>query len=131
LELDGGYLSSRDACNGQIVRVGDQISISTTPPVAAAGDLDVLPPSLVSPRTVAVAVFDVEAFRVQRAGGWTGCPISGTPCVTVVNIVGLVIGAGGTSGVIASYPGMLPTDPLEPPSLSADSSFLKAVTLVR
>src|SRR6185369_9552218 len=32
-----GYFASRDACNQQIVSVGDQLTISTAPPVAAAG----------------------------------------------------------------------------------------------
>lgn len=130
LALDTGYFGSRDACNQQIVSIGDQIPISAAPPVAAPGELDTLPPGLVSPGLVAVAVFDVEAFRIARSSGWMiGCP--GTPCVTVVNIIGLVIGAGGTDGVIAGYPGLLPTSPTEVPALSPASSFLKAISLVR
>jgi hypothetical protein len=130
LALDTGYFASRDACNQQIVSVGQQVTISAAPPVAAAGDLGSLPPGLVSPGLVAVAVFDVEAFRVARLSGWTiGCP--GTPCVRVVNIIGFVIGGGGTSGVIAGYPGLLPTSPTEVPALTVASSFLKAITLVR
>jgi hypothetical protein len=83
-----------------------------------------------SPRLVAIAVFNVEAFRVQRMNGWTGCPTPGIPCVSIVNIVGFFVGAGGANGILMGYPGLIPL-PTDPVMLTAQSSFLKAVTLVR
>jgi hypothetical protein len=158
LEPPAGYAASIAACNGQEVEIGDQLPISTTDPTAAdfgglfAADStaywDAASASIhgscapacapISPRLVAVAVFDTESFQYQRAiSDWSRCPPfrpctpcpGGVPCVTVVNIVGLFIGnAAGSSGNVATYPGVIPSDP---PMLSARSSFLKAITLVR
>jgi hypothetical protein len=159
LEPAPGYVASVAACNGQTVEIGDQIAVSPTIPAAADfGGLygadptafwDV-PTSAVhgscapvcapfSPRLVAVAVFDTEIFQYRRVtSNWAGCPPSragctpcpgGVACATIVNIVGLFIdNAAGSSGTLASYPGVIPTTP---PKLTAQSSFLKAITLVR
>jgi hypothetical protein len=158
LDLAGGYAASLAACNGQIVSVGDQISLSPTAPQpsdfttmldadpAASWNaglrtiVDSCAPACapLSPRLVAVAVFDVDTFQFRRATtDWSGCPPltpacvpcpGGIPCVSVVNIVGLFIADGLPVGHLTSYPGMIPT---EAPKLTAASSFLKAITLVR
>jgi hypothetical protein len=158
LELTGGYAASVAACNGQSIAVGDQvpISVGTVPPEAdfevllgqdpgaswnvASRTIDNSCAPLcakVSPRLVAVAVFDVDLFQFRQVqNDWTLCPRrgcascpGGTPCVSIVNIVGFFISDNvGPSGYLTSYPGMIPTDP---PVLTAQSSFLKATTLVR
>jgi hypothetical protein len=163
LDLTGGYAAAAAACNGQSIKVGDQVPILG--PVASAVDLAALyggdsaaawdaanetidgscAPSCgsPSPRLVAMAVFDVGLFNYRRAiPNWTAC-IPGTPCtpcpggvlapcVSIVNIVGFFIGdVTGDSGYVTSYPGSLPTNPAEAPLLTAQSSFLKAITLVR
>jgi Flp pilus assembly protein TadG len=164
LHLTGGYAAAAAACNGQSIKVGDQVPISTSPAVAASADLAALFPDdssaswdnpnktidgscapacgSPSPRLVAMAVFDVGLFKYRRdvAHSWTACqpgiPCTpcpgGAPCVSIVNIVGFFIGdATGASGYVTSYPGSLPTNPAEVPLLTAQSSFLKAITLVR
>jgi Putative Flp pilus-assembly TadE/G-like len=160
LEPPASYAASSAACNGQIVQIGDTLPISATHPAspefAALYDADSTAfwdattasihgscaPACApfSPRLVAVPVFNVEELQYRRlVSDWTRCPTAylrpctpcpgGVPCVTIVNIVGLFIGnAAGSSGTLASYPGLIPTGP---PLLSAQSSFLKAITLVR
>ena len=157
------YASSRDACNGQPVAVGDQIPISATIPIPfdfhnlyladalaswngraiehSCAPFSCFSPSALSPRLVAIAVFDVDIFQYRQArGNWSDCPpLSASclpcpggplaPCVSIVNIVGFFIeDFMGSSGHLTSYPGLIPTDA---PKLSAASSFLKAITLVR
>jgi len=152
------YAASRDACNGQSIAVGDQIPIdedqvpiSTTAPIPfdfhnmyaadssaswngraiddSCAPLLCSPASAISPRLVAIAVFDVDLFQLRReSGNWSGCKVA-PPCVDIVNIVGFFIGdPTGAFGNLTSYPGLIPTDA---PRLTAASSFLKAVTLVR
>ena len=160
LDLTGGYTAAAAACNGQSIKVGDQVPIAAT--AASAVDLAALyagdstatwdaanetidgscAPSCgsPSPRLVAMAVFDVGLFRHRRMlGNWAACLLGpctpcpgGAPCVSIVNIVGFFIGdSTGASGYLTSYPGSLPTNPAEAPLLTAQSSFLKAITLVR
>jgi hypothetical protein len=86
--------------------------------------------ALISPRLVALAVFDVDAYQLMRATGNWPC-ISGGRCVTVVNIVGFFIEsvAGGViTGRVARYPGLVWPDN---PTVPLLSSFLPAITLVR
>jgi len=158
LEPPAGYFPSVAACNGEPITVGDQIPISGTLPVAGhfIGLVDqdgtaswnavsktidgscapVCAP--LSPRLVALAVFDVDIFQYRQATlDWNACPPGslscvpcplGNPCVSVVNIVGFFIVDASPIGHLTSYPGVIPT---EPPRLTAESSFLKAITLVR
>jgi hypothetical protein len=158
LALTGGYDASVAACNGQTVSVGDQIAISGTPnptDFTALFDADSgaswdagtrtidgsCAPGCahVSPRLIAIAVFDVDIFQYRLVqSNWTACPPGrpsctpcpgGNPCVSIVNIVGYFIAdAAGSTGYLTSYPGLIPTDA---PKLTAQSSFLKAITLVR
>jgi len=160
LPLDpvAGYVASVAACNGESVEVGAQIPVSTTMPAAAdfsglyAADSTAFwdgPTAAIhnscaptcapfSPRLVAVAVFDTELYQYRRiTGNWAACPptrASCTPCpggacASIVNIVGLFIdNAAGSVGTLTSYPGVIPS---APPKLTAQSSFLKAITLVR
>jgi hypothetical protein len=155
------YAASRDGCNGQSISVGDSVRVSATIPIAfdfhnffaadsfaswngraiddSCAPLSCTPPSAISPRLAAIAVFDADIFQYRQAtGNWSLCPPTspscvpcpgGNPCVSIVNIVGFFIGDGtGSSGTLTSYPGIIPT---EAPRLSAASSFLKAVNLVR
>jgi hypothetical protein len=159
LETTAGYLASVAACNNEPVEVGDQVPVSLATVLSSAdfGGLyaadstatwDAASDSIhnscapacapFSPRLVAVAVFDTEVFQYRRIMGWSSCPPGrtctpcpgGTACATIVNIVGLFIDndVTGLSGILASYPGVVPSTA---PKLSADSSFLKAITLVR
>ena len=83
----------------------------------------------ISPRLVALAVFDVDQYQLMRATGTWGC--GGIECVNVVNIVGFFIESvtsSGATGYITKYPGQIsPSNPF----VIANSSFLPAVTLVR
>jgi hypothetical protein len=158
LEPAAGYTASVGACNGQSIEVGAQIPVSLTMPAAAdfgglyaddpLASWDAVTASIAgscapgcapfSPRQVAVAVFDTEVFQYRRAlGDWSACPPGhvctpcpgGAPCASIVNIVGLFIeNAAGSTGTLTSYPGLVPSTA---PKLTAQSSFLKAITLVR
>ncbi len=158
LDPGAGYVASVGACSSGTIEIGDQVAVSATRPTA--GDFrglyfadsganwdpanDWVDNSCApvcarfSPRLVAVAVFDTEVFQYRRAvADWTACPPgrtctpcpAGIACASIVNIVGLFINnAAGSSGTLSSYPGLVPS---AAPKLSAGSSFLKAITLVR
>jgi hypothetical protein len=160
LALPGGYAPSIAACNGQMITVGDQlpISIPDTPtnmndirglivedggagwsPASNTIDGSCAPVCApISPRLVAVATFDVDLFQYHLAtGDWTACPAArpgcpqcagGIPCVSVVNIVGLFVRDAIPNAHVTSYPGVVPTGP---PLLTVQSSFLKAIALIR
>jgi len=160
LNPPGGYAGSIDSCSGQPVSVGDTIPVLGAPGAGdliglfvqdlpaqwnqvTATIADSCAPgcAVVSPRLVPIATFDVDLFQYRREmNDWTACPPgtaictpcpggAGAPCVSVVNIVGLFIGeVGGIGGYLTSYPGLIPTGA---PKLTAASSFLKAITLVR
>jgi Flp pilus assembly protein TadG len=160
LEMTGGYDPSLAGCNGQLVAIGNQITVSddviadtdfralrdqdpTASWNAATNTIDMsCAPGCapISPRLVAVAVFDVDVFQYRKArGDWSMCPPASvsclpcpggpaSPCVSIVNIVGLFVMDALPSVRVASYPGIISTDP---PRLRPESSFLKAVTLVR
>jgi Flp pilus assembly protein TadG len=86
----------------------------------------------ISPRLVAIAVFDVERYQFMRANNdWSACP-GGGRCVQVVNIIGFFLdgtgGPGEATGYVARHPGLVSPDS---PSLSVASSFVPAITLVR
>jgi hypothetical protein len=149
-----------DPCNGQEIAVGEQIPISGVSPTGADFEVLVgQDPSAswnaatrridgscapvcakISPRLVPIAVFDVELFQFRQASTdpnkWNMCLArrpcqpcpGGAPCVSIVNIVGFFIFDGAPSGYLTSYPGVIPRDA---PVLTAQSSFLKATTLVR
>ena len=88
----------------------------------------------ISPRLVALAVFDVERYQWMRSNDSWACPgvAPGVRCVQVVNIIGFfldsVAGPAEISGYLARYPGLVSPDS---PSLSEVSSFAPAITLVR
>jgi Flp pilus assembly protein TadG len=86
----------------------------------------------ISPRLMAIAVFDVDRYQLRRAtGDWSGCPRN-EPCVDVVNIIGFfadsIAGSGDLNGYVARHPGLVSVGA---PAISAESSFLMAMTLVR
>jgi hypothetical protein len=140
LVLDGGntYDANVLDCNGLLSTFGQRIPVDDTgaPTLASAEELTThasCAPGCVplSPRLVALALFDPDDYQIMRATGWPMCPVPGEPCVKVVNIVGFFIESVSGSqitGHVTKYPGLVwPTNPTVP-SLS---SFLPAITLVR
>jgi hypothetical protein len=83
----------------------------------------------VSPRLIALALFDVDEYQHMRASdNWCAGNVR---CVKVANIAGFFLQDvvdGDPRGYFARHPGLLSTDY---PSLPQASSFLPAVTLVR
>ena len=160
LELPGGrtYPENIASCNGQLVSIGQQIPISFAADATALttgtglNDLVALDPlatwdpatkhveggcaptcAAISPRLIVVAIYhDDEYEKMRAAADWTGC--GGVPCVRIVNLVGLFINlpgapvTGSTDGYLTVHPGMMLGGS---PTVTADSSFLKSVTLVR
>jgi Flp pilus assembly protein TadG len=143
-----------NTCSGQMVELGDTLTVSLTPPPAAtfstllAQDPTVLwnegnnridnscAPACapISPRLIPVALFDPNRFQLGRASGnWTavGCPTN-SPCITVTNIIGFflhgVAGMYGPHGHFLKYPAM--TSPTAP-SLVDDASWLVSTHLIR
>lgn len=86
----------------------------------------------VSPRMVAIALYDIDLFQYRRAtNDWSACPAGGR-CVDIVNVVGFFVdrveASGDVVGYLGNYPGLVSR---ATPALVAQSSFLKAMTLVR
>jgi hypothetical protein len=82
------------------------------------------PCGAVSPRLVALALYNVDEYQFMRATG--GCT-----CVRVSNIIGFFIESSSSSGAVGyvtKYPGLI-TDAA--PVLSFSSSFLPTIALVR
>ena len=83
----------------------------------------------ISPRLVALAVFDVDEYQYMRATDvWCA---GGVRCVTVVNMVGFFLESvtgSGAVGYVTKYPGLISSSF---PLLQPASSFLPAVSLVR
>jgi hypothetical protein len=153
------YEENIAGCNGQLVEFGQEIgtgtpAMSLTTPAHFA-ELFALDPDAswnpgtrnvngscapgcapISPRLVALAVFDVDEYQFSRATGDWDCDVGGGAggtgrCVNVMNIVGFFIEdvAGGVvTGRVARYPGLVWPDS---PTPSAASSFLPAIILVR
>lgn len=87
----------------------------------------------ISPRLVAVALFNPDKFQLSQAtNSWTYCPTGGS-CVQVVNILGFFITSkpdkknNQVTGVLASDAGLLSGSN----NLNGKNSFLKVVALVR
>jgi hypothetical protein len=149
------YEQNIAGCNGQLVTFDRNIEVATSAVEAATNAgfqalFDLEPAASwvdnnvnscapvcapISPRLVALAVFDVEQYEFMRVtGNWAACVGFTGPsgqCVKVVNIVGFFIQdvAGGViTGRLARYPGRVWADS---PTLTSLSSFLPAITLVR
>jgi len=146
------YDQSIASCNGQISAVGAYLptdaaatALQTTAGVSALIAADpgatwngarnriegTCAPgcAAISPRLAALAIYDVDEYQYMRATGvWCA---GGVQCVKVVNMVGFFIDAvtaGGATGYLTKYPGLI--SPASP-RLPQISSFLPAVTLVR
>jgi len=160
LDLAGGnlYAENISGCNGRLTAIGQYIGTdnngllsdttdgfsaliaadpaATWNPATKNVDNSCAPTCApISPRLVAIAVFDVERYQFWRANNaWPPeCPSGGSGrCVQVVNIIGFFLdgtgGPGEATGFVARYPGLVSPDS---PSLSAASSFVPAITLVR
>jgi len=86
----------------------------------------------VSPRLIAIALFDPDRYQLARAtGDWSACP-GGTPCIRVSNIIGFFIhllnGGSGGHGHFVRYAGMSVTDA---PTFVDDGSWLVTTNLIR
>jgi Flp pilus assembly protein TadG len=163
LDLPGGYRPSMQDCNGEVVALGDTLPILTSltsaeattsiqedvydPDASANYDIgqnrliDSCAPGCapISPRLLAIVLYDPAKFQLGRATGvWTnvGCPTN-NPCVTVSNIVGLFIhcapgrpclDAWPEHGHLLKYPG---TQVSTPPPFVDDASWLVTTHLVR
>jgi hypothetical protein len=131
----GTYRSKVETCNGQLVQLGQTLPVEVpagTQMFEAFNTLMGQDPGVtwnsgrtridnscapgcasVSPRLIAVALFDPDKFQLGRAtSNWTqagvGCP-SNNPCITVTNIIGFFIhgsfGGYGPHGHFLKYPG--------------------------
>ena len=157
LQLPGvnDYAQNIASCNGQSVAVGDLVplSVAATAAMTDTGMSNLIASdpgatwnaglkhidgscapacAAVSPRLVAIALYDVDQYQLNLAtGDWSACP-GGTPCVRIVNMLGFfldaTVGVAAVSGYLTAYPGLVSTTA---PTVSTQSSFLKAVTLVR
>jgi hypothetical protein len=157
VQLAGGntYEQNIAACNGRLSSIGQSFSTGTAslfdPTDDGFSELIAADPGAtwdganvqgscapvcasISPRLVALAVFDVERYQFMRSNNSWACPgvTPGVRCVQIVNIVGFfldsVAGPAEVSGYLARYPGLVSPDD---PSLSVNSSFAPAITLVR
>ncbi len=83
-----------------------------------------MPPcEVVSPRLVALPVFDVNVYEDTRR--------SGTPSISIVNIVGFFISSVTETSIVghlSTYPGQVVP---EAPAVGYISSFLRSVVLLR
>jgi hypothetical protein len=158
-----GSLSYRDnmtQCNGQPVALNQTLPIATSiigsgeatngmndaMALDAAAALDIstwriqnsCAPTCasVSPRLLAVVLYDPRKFQLGRAtGDWTqsdvGCPTN-NPCITVSNIVGFFLhgtyGSYGPHGHILRYPGIMAAGT---PTFVDDASWLVTTYLIR
>jgi hypothetical protein len=148
------YEANIAGCNGRLIARGREIATGTpgmeVATTAGFADLIASDPgaswnaatrnvqggcapecAAISPRLVALALFDVDKYQYRRVTGDWDCS-GGTRCVSIVNIVGFFLDrveAGGNAvGYLARYPGLVSPDD---PFLSWESSFLPAITLVR
>jgi hypothetical protein len=147
----GGFSSNLTSCNGQSVYIGDTLApdnaggldvqaataaaarraqdpgASWNPQLRIKNSCAVSNPpcAMMSPRLVALPLFDVDLFETTRhdAGG---------PVIRVVNFVGFFIDqvptSASISGYLATYPGRIDTTRPQVPYLSA---FLRAGVLFR
>jgi hypothetical protein len=151
------HLTNMTQCSGTLVSLGSTLPVDTS---ASAGDkqtavtqvmsldpgadydydnervINSCAPSCapVSPRLLAVALYDPDRFQRGRAtGDWAsvGCPTA-NPCVTIKNIVGLFLhgafGGYGAHGHVIKYPGMLAASA---PNYPDEASWLMTTNLVR
>jgi Flp pilus assembly protein TadG len=170
LQLQTGTFSTNmRSCNGQVVELGDALPVPTGTPTAPeiTAELDTIwtqdqyPPlrwnasqnrvdnscapgcAPISPRVIAVALFDPRRFQLGRAlspPDWSrpdvGCPTN-SPCITVTNIAGFFIhcvssrpcdGSTTPHGHLLRYPGMIAAGV---PMLHDDASWLVTTNLIR
>jgi hypothetical protein len=145
------YEQNITGCNGQPVALHDQLPVVT--PVAgttrtalealiaqdAGADWDYIDNEVenscapacapVSPRLIAIALYDPDRYQLERATGWPGC--GGAPCIRVSNIIGFFIhrwDASGGHGHFVRYPG---TTIATAPTFVDEGSWLVTTTLIR
>jgi hypothetical protein len=152
------YQADIQGCNGQLHRIGEQISLMASPgslgltntnsinnviaqDITADWDYtrnrvtNSCAPSCgpVSPRLVPVVLFDPNVYQQQRAlNNWSGCP-GGTPCVTVSNIIGMFIHDNPATtprihGHMVRYPGLVSATA---PTYDDNASWLTTTSLIR
>jgi len=145
----GGSLSNLASCGGAQVSIGDALALdggATMEQVTSAASTRVAadpaaswngtilriqnscsfgapPCEVVSPRLVALPVFDVNVYEDTRR--------SGTPSISIVNIVGFFISSVTETSIVghlSTYPGQVVP---EAPAVGYISSFLRSVVLLR
>jgi putative Flp pilus-assembly TadE/G-like protein len=146
----GGFASNLTSCNGLPVYIGDTLALDNTGTIAQAttaasarkaqdpgatwngSTLRIRnscaasspPCAMMSPRLVALPLFNVEQFEDTRR--------TGTPVIKIVNFVGFFINqvTGSTSiqGNLATFPGNIDTTK---PQVQYLSAFLRAGVLFR
>lgn len=156
LDLPGTstYLEDIAACNGQPVGLRDPMPLAA-PPIGGTtytalealmaqdpgatwdftthtiGNSCAPACAPVSPRLIAVALFDPDQYQWRRAtNDWSGCPTAG-PCITIANLAAVFIHrlSGGTGhGHFMRYPGMSMTTA---PTFVDEGSWLVSTTLIR
>jgi hypothetical protein len=156
LDLPGAssYLDDITTCNGALVALRDQMPIAAPPAggttYAALQALVAQDPAAtwdfttntvgnscapgcaaVSPRLIAVALFDPDDYQLKRSSDdWSGCP-GGGHCIRIANIVAMFLHrvSGGTAhGHFVRYPGL---SVATAPTFVDDGSWLVSTTLIR
>ncbi len=158
----GSYQSKVENCTGQLVALGQTVPVEVpggNPMFQAFNTLMAQDPGVdwnagdvridnscapacaqVSPRLIAVALFDPRRFQLGRAlspPDWTrpdvGCPTN-SPCITVTNIVGMFVhgsfGGYGPHGHYLMYPGVTSAT-ANPLTIHDDAAWLVTTHLVR
>jgi hypothetical protein len=148
------YLDDITTCNGAVVALRDQMPLASPPAggttYTALQALFAQDPgatwdfstntignscapgcAAVSPRLIAVALFDPDDYQLRRAtGDWSGCPTGG-PCIRIANIAAMFLHrvSGGTAhGHFVRYPGL---SVATAPTFVDDGSWLVSTTLIR
>jgi hypothetical protein len=150
LALPGGsYEGNMAGCNGRLHMIGEVLPTEFSTGATASGFSDLIAADAsaswdgatnsvrdscapgdcgaISPRLVAMALYNVDEYQLGRATGWPSC---GGPCVRVTNIIGFFIESAtgsGAVGYVTKYPGMF----TEAAPVLPDSSFLPAIALIR
>lgn len=144
----GTYAQNVASCVGNVISVGQQMPISAAvPALSDFADLAAQDASAtwssgqitgscapgcapVSPRLVPLVLYDVDRYASRLAANdWSGCD-GGKPCIWVANIAGFFINdvtGPGVGGFLTNYSGLVTVQD----QLEVQSSFLKAITLIR
>jgi hypothetical protein len=145
------YEQNIGGCNGRLVALRDSLDLASPAPGSTRTELEALfaqdasanwdpvnskitnscAPGCapISPRLIAIAVYDPDKYQYGRATpSWGGCT---GPCISVSNIIGFFINgltSTGGHGYFVRYPG---TKVVTKPTIADDGSWLVAPYLIR